>query len=244
MPETGTPPAPLQEPSPPAFEDYPLTRPEYINAVIHFYRGELARSTAWRARIDQTTNWAIVVMAAIFSFTFSDIKHTHVSLLFGDVVILLFLLIEARRYRRYDAWYARVRMIEENFYIPILRRNLVSPLDRWRTLVADDLMTPCYKITLLEAIGIRLVRNYLWLFLILLLGWLGKLAMEPFGATDLHDVYERMRIGFLPPGLVLACVAVFYAAAAGLALRSRGLSADREMHRERPPATAREWEHL
>ncbi|CAN5330834.1 hypothetical protein BH18GEM1_BH18GEM1_19450 [soil metagenome] len=43
---------------PVSFEDYPLTRIEYITAMVHFYRGELARADAWRARLDPTTNWA------------------------------------------------------------------------------------------------------------------------------------------------------------------------------------------
>ena len=42
----------------PAFEDYPLTRQEYISAMVHFYRGEMYRSQIWRQRLDTTTNWA------------------------------------------------------------------------------------------------------------------------------------------------------------------------------------------
>ena len=32
------------------FEDYPLTRQEYMNTMTHFYRGEIHRSVAWRQR--------------------------------------------------------------------------------------------------------------------------------------------------------------------------------------------------
>ena len=31
----------------------------YVNAMIHFYRGELGRIMAWRQRLDVTTTWAI-----------------------------------------------------------------------------------------------------------------------------------------------------------------------------------------
>ena len=39
-----------------SFESYPLTRTEYINAMVHFYRGEMHRSQVWRTRLDTTTN--------------------------------------------------------------------------------------------------------------------------------------------------------------------------------------------
>ncbi len=38
------------------FEAYPLTRSEYIAALVHFYRGERSRADAWRAR-DGNTLW-------------------------------------------------------------------------------------------------------------------------------------------------------------------------------------------
>lgn len=41
-----------------------LTSSEKVNAVIHYYRGEMGRMTSWRDRIDRTSNWAITVVAA------------------------------------------------------------------------------------------------------------------------------------------------------------------------------------
>lgn len=231
-----------------AFEDYPLTRPEYINALIHFYRGELHRTTIWRTRLDQTTNWAIVLLAGVFSFTFSSEGAHHSTLLFGNVLIVLLLGIEARRYRRFDAWYARVRMIEENFYIPILKRDLISPMGQWRQRVAEDLLAPKFKMTPLEAIGIRLSRNYVWLLLTMLLGWIGKLVMPsafaPGYAHTLSDVYERMHVGPVPSAVVLAIVVAFYTGVIGLALRFRGHSIDREFTRDTVPQSEHEWQHL
>ena len=37
------------------FEDYPLTRVEYITAMVHHYRGEMARAIAWRKRLDSSS---------------------------------------------------------------------------------------------------------------------------------------------------------------------------------------------
>jgi len=40
-----------------------VKRSEFINAMIHLYRGELGEATAWRGRIDTTSHWAIVLSA-------------------------------------------------------------------------------------------------------------------------------------------------------------------------------------
>lgn len=97
------------------FEDYPLTRAEYISAMVHFYRGELQRADDWRARLDPTTNWAVVTAGAMLSFSFNSPEHSHVTLLLSLVLVSIFLVFESRRFRYYDVWRSRVRMFEENF---------------------------------------------------------------------------------------------------------------------------------
>ena len=41
--------------------------PGYVNAMSHFYRGELGRIMVWRQRLDITTNWAITSSTAIIT---------------------------------------------------------------------------------------------------------------------------------------------------------------------------------
>ncbi len=188
----------------PSFEDYPLTRQEYISAMVHFYRGEMYRSQVWRTRLDTTTNWAVVTTAAMISFTFSEPSHPHIILLLSNLLITLFLCMEARRYRYFCVYRARVRMLEENFFLPIFTRELLSPIADWRQSVADDLDRPTFKTSFFEAIGFRLQRNYLWIFLILLVGWVLKLFVHPEHATSLATLYERMAAGPIPPWAVLA----------------------------------------
>ena len=40
------------------------------NALIHLYRGELGRLTAYRARLDTTTSWAISASALVTTLAF------------------------------------------------------------------------------------------------------------------------------------------------------------------------------
>ncbi len=199
------------------FEDYPLTRSEYISAMVHFYRGELGRADAARARLDPTTNWAVVTAGAVFSFAFRT-DNSHVTLLLALLLISIFLGFEARRFRHFDCWRSRVRMIEENFWIPMIRRNLVSPRTDWREFVAEDLDRPKFKITFLEAIGIRLRFNYLWIYLAILVAWLIKVHIHPANAPDISTLFERMAIGPIGGISVFTSVVVFYVLAVSLAI--------------------------
>lgn len=207
-----------QAPDGASFEDYPLTRNEYIGALVHFYRGERSRADAWRARLDPTTNWAVVTTGGMLSFAFSNANHSHVTLLLANLLVIMFLCFEARRFRYFDVWRARVRMIEENFFIPIIRRNLVSPRMDWREAVAQDLDKPKFKVTFLEAVGLRLAANYVWILLVILVAWVAKLSLHPTAAWAASAIYGRMGIGPLEPAQVLGGVAIFYAAAVALAV--------------------------
>src|SRR2546428_3111972 len=198
------------ESEPLSFESFPLTRPEYISAMVHFYRGEMHRSLVWRTRLDTTTNWAVVTVAGMISFAFSSPEHSPFTLLLAIVLITNFLVIEARRYRYFSVYRARVRMIEENFYLPLIRRSLVSPKDDWRDVIAMDLDVPKFKTTFLEALLFRLRQNYGWLYGIVLVTWLVKLFIHPTEATSLSQVYQRIGIGPIPAAFVLRVVGTFY----------------------------------
>jgi uncharacterized membrane protein len=41
---------PSEKRAPVDYESTPLTRQEYISAIVHLYRGELDRATTWRLR--------------------------------------------------------------------------------------------------------------------------------------------------------------------------------------------------
>jgi uncharacterized membrane protein len=193
------------------FEDYPLTRKEYLSVMVHFYRGETHRSTSWRQRLDATTNWAVLTTATMLSFTFANTSEgAHVILLLSSLIILAYLAIEARRYRYFEVYRARVRMLEENFLIPIITRQLESPMGSWREMVAMDLDLPKYKTTLLEAMGFRLRRNYVLVFGIILGGWSVKLSMHPDFATSWGEFFSRMAVGPIPAWFVGGAGFLFY----------------------------------
>jgi uncharacterized membrane protein len=205
------------------FEDYPLTRQEYLSVMVHFYRAEVSRSTAWRQRLDASTNWAVLTTAAMLSFTFASKEHEHIILLLTTLIIMAYLNIEARRFRYFEVYRARVRMLEENFLLPVITRQLESPMGTWREMVAMDLDLPKYKTTLFEAMGFRLRRNYAFIFLTVLGGWLVKLSIHPEFVMSWRELWERMAVGFIPSWVTAGIGILLYAFLGWLMWRARHL---------------------
>jgi uncharacterized membrane protein len=196
----------------PQFDVSELTRSEYIAALVHFYRGELHRSTIWRVRLDTTTNWAIISVMGLVTFTFGDLEHTHAPLLVGMLLVLTFMSIEARRYRIFNVWCARVRQLETNFLTPILKFDMKAVQQGWGRLVAEDLLHPRFNMTWTQAMRARLLRNYFPLYALLLLCWLVKLhpGVHP-QAPPFSEWINRMHVGFISGWYSLAFVVGLYA---------------------------------
>jgi uncharacterized membrane protein len=187
-----------------------LSRGESITALVHYYRAESIRSLAWRERLDRTTNWAVATTAAFLGFVFSHPEITHAAFVFGLAMVYILLFVEARRFRFYDAYEYRVRLLHQNFIAGLLQGRLdQGPRAAWRQALADDLLHPQYKIGRLQAIGQRIHANYIYLFGVLLAGWLLKIKLHPQTARSLRQFLDQADIGGLPGWLTLLIMAVF-----------------------------------
>ena len=71
--------------------------PGYVNAMSHFYRGEMGRIMVWRTRLDTTTNWAVTSSTAIITIAFSNAGVPHLIFFFNLAIVWIMLWIEARR---------------------------------------------------------------------------------------------------------------------------------------------------
>lgn len=109
-----------------------------IGALAHLYRGEIYRSTIWRTRLDNTTNWAVVILGIALSVTFSSREASPLPLLLAGVLSIVFLIFEARRYRYFNVWRARARWLERNFYAPMLRGEELKSDTHWTKVLAND----------------------------------------------------------------------------------------------------------
>jgi len=88
-----------------------LQDPCYVNAMSHFYRGELGRIMIWRQRLDVTTTWAITTTTTIIGVAFSFKDVPHIIFFFNLALVWFMLWIESRRYRFYDAFRGRVMAV-------------------------------------------------------------------------------------------------------------------------------------
>src|SRR4051812_37431136 len=189
-----------------------MTPGEFNTAMIHFYRGEIQRSNTWRNRLDTTTNWAVITAGATLSFVFSSYNNPHFVIPINSILVAIFLLMEARRYRYYEIWSSRVRVIETGYFAQMLAPEGVPPDEAWAEHLAADLITPHFTISEWEAIGRRLRRNYLWIFALLALSWNLKVYLHPLPARDFSQFIDRATVGLIP-GWAVFVVGVFFNAA-------------------------------
>jgi uncharacterized membrane protein len=173
------------------------------SAMAQLFRGELSRSDTWRSRLDNTTNWSLTTTAAVISFGFTT-SASPVVFLVGIWMVLTFLLIEARRYRYYDLWIRRVRLLENGYWVPLLRREPVDP-DAIRELVSL-VERPQIQLSLFSAISTRLNRAYGPILLVLTLTWFVKVYTHPYAPKDVGEFMQRASVGPVPGGVVTVVV--------------------------------------
>src|SRR5688572_885659 len=146
----------LEAPDPDRPSVFPAPGPETTNVMIHYYRGEIGRMSGWRNRIDQTTNWAITVVAAMLSVALSTPTAHHGVLLMALLLISLLLFVEARRYRFFDVYRTRVRQIERHYFAQVYSPIPSGTDIDWMKAIGQSLRQPTFHMTLLQALSRRL----------------------------------------------------------------------------------------
>jgi uncharacterized membrane protein len=196
--------------------------PAEIGALAHLYRGEMYQSKIWRGRLDTTTNWAVVVTGIALSVTFTSEHASPMPLLLVSWVVVMFLLFESRRYLFYDLFRVRLRVMEMNFYAPMLRGEGIQTANGWNDLLAGDYMHLHFHISLLESVGRRIRRTYGWLFFAQLACWVAKIVVHPTPLTTFEQIWERAAIGPLSGQAVVVIGALFHLTWIAIALLTLG----------------------
>lgn len=213
-----------------------LTRTEIITSLVHYYRAEVSRSLAWRERLDLTTNWAIGAAAALLGFSFAHPEIHHSLFLFALAIVYILLFVEARRYRFYDAYDYRIRLLNQNFIYGVLTGRLdMEEGSFWLAELASDLRYPQYKMDFIYALGRRLQANYIYLFAILLVGWLLKIKLHPVPATTWSQYLDQASLGAFPGWVTLLLIVLFVIHAFVLVRIGRRARGGRDILFSRPP---------
>ncbi len=210
-----------QKPKPsPSTIPQKLLPAEFNMAMAHFYRGEIQRSNVWRSRLDATTNWAVITAGATLSFVFSSPDNPHFAIPINTLLVSIFLFMEARRYRYYEVWANRVRVLETGYFAPMLSHRTIPPDQEWAEHIAADLISPHFTISEWEAVGRRLRSNYLWIFILLTLSWTLKVYIHPSPIPLSSDAdyklfwdlfLQRATVGLAPGWLVVLFGVIFNA---------------------------------
>ncbi len=204
------------------FRGYQMRPAEFNTAMAHFYRGEVQRCNTWRNRLDTTTNWAVIATGAAISFVFSSVDNHYGVIILNTCLITLFLWIEARRYRYYELWAYRVRLMETDFFGSMLVPPFAPGTD-WAESLAESLLHPTFSISMWEAFGRRFRRNYVWIFLILAVALILKIYLHPEPAESLADFLEQARIGPIPGWVMLLAGIIYNGALFIIGLATAGL---------------------
>jgi hypothetical protein len=99
--------------------------------------------------------------------------------------------------------------METDFYAAMLVPPY-HPSPEWAESLAENLLLPSFPISMWEAFGRRLRRNYLWIYLILGISWLGKTYLFPQPTLDWAEFIQRGAVGPLPGQLMLTLGAIYY----------------------------------
>lgn len=191
-----------------------------LGALAHLYRGELYRSKVWRTRLDATTNWSVATTGLALSMSFSSADNSPLPLLVVIMLVLVFLVIEARRYRYFDMWRTRVRIMELFFYGPILLGKGPNTDNGWNEVLHRDYRELRFHISFWEAFGRRLRRNYFWIFFILGISYLLKIMIHPTALSAASEIWSRAAIGPIGGQFVVWGLMLFFAALAAIAVLS------------------------
>ena len=199
------------------YRGYRLKTSEFVTAMVHLFRAEIQRANVWRQRLDTTTNWAVVSTGAVLSIAFSQPDIHHGIIILNTLLVMWFLFIEARRYRYYELWSYRVRLMETDFYAAMLVPPF-HPSPEWAQNLAENLLTPSFPISIWEAFGRRLRRNYFWIFLILYASWVAKIWLFPEPALSLAEFISRSAVGVIPGEIMIGLGLIYYSTLTIIAL--------------------------
>lgn len=198
-------------------------RPGSEQSLAHFYRAVVMHMDVWRQRMDATTNWAAATTAVMLTFSFGGRDVPHFVLLLAAAFQVMFLMMESRRYQIFDLWRRRFRTLNRYFITPVLTtRDAPSDEDSEEHLhaLALDLGRTMPHLSLLDATGYRIRRNYGYLLSLTGVAWLLKLEVHPRPAPSLEVLIGRAAIGGIPGELVMMAAVACAGAAALLALRA------------------------
>ncbi|MFO7893654.1 MAG: DUF2270 domain-containing protein [Longimicrobiales bacterium] len=195
-----------------------MAKPDLSDPTLtHFYRAVVGHADVWRQRMDATTNWAAATTAGMITFAFSTASSPHFVLLIALFFDGVFLLMESRRYQAYDRWRRQFHSLNRYLIAPALEGSQKVSEPGFQEIL-EDLSRTVPHLSLWQAVGYRLRRNYGYLFGVVLLAWGLKLQVHPEPAASVAHAMARAEVGLVSADVVVAVVGFFVAMTLALIL--------------------------
>jgi uncharacterized membrane protein len=185
--------------------------PAEIGALAHLYRAEIYRSTVWRSRLDNTTNWAVVTTGIALSASFANAEASPLPLVIVGLLVIVFLVFEGRRYRYFHMYRARARVMENSLYCTMLEGR-GTPIKDWCQLLSHGYRYVETHISVERSVGRRLRRNYAWILAIQAIAYYGKLVIHPHALGSIDELLSRAAIGPIPGSVTILAGILFHSA--------------------------------
>lgn len=178
---------------------------------------------ALRGRLDVTIGGAVVVTSGLVPFAFSSPDASHIILLANGLLLLIFLLIEARRFQIHEMIMRRVRTIEQDYIAPLINQIALEPIEmKYRPYVdislVNNLLHYEAPISRFEAAISRLRSVYIYLFGVVYIVWVQKIFSGRTGQPLLDHIGQQAEVGSIPGTLVFFVVTASMLAALILVL--------------------------
>ncbi len=101
----------------------PILSKDEQTPMIHYYRAEIGRLCIYKQRLDSTVNWTITCSLFILNMIFQKLIHYKLGAVLSFLILLLFHLIDVRRYINYDDVKLRCDYLEKGMYAYIIEPN-------------------------------------------------------------------------------------------------------------------------
>ena len=89
----------------------------------------------------------------------------------------------------------------------------------WKKLVCEDLILPSFKISKFEAVGRRLKRNYIFIFVLIMVAWVTKIFLHaPMAMDSVPSFYRALSVGHIPAWLVASVFVITLISVIGITI--------------------------
>jgi hypothetical protein len=112
--------------------------------------------------------------------------------------------------------------METDFFASMLVPPFHPSAD-WSEALAENLLHPHYPISMWEAIGRRLRRNYLWIYLVIGIAGLAKIWLTPTQAMTWEQFVRNARLGAISGEFILLVGLIFALILLGVSISTVGL---------------------